>query len=106
MTWRGAVTLCIAAALGCDTTTGLPPRVQFRLDSATCGGPITFALSLDGVALGQVSLSANQLSSAYVTSAGQHTLRAVIVNGSFEQNSVVHLERGEVHVEALAPYCS
>jgi hypothetical protein len=104
--WRGAVNLCIAATLGCDGPTAPPPRIQFQLDSPTCGGPITFAFSIDGVALGQASLSANQLSPAYTISTGQHTLRAVIVNGNFEQNTVVHLERGEVHVEPLAPYCS
>lgn len=98
--------MCIAAIVGCDGPTAPPPRIQFQLDSPTCGGPITFGFSIDDVALGQASLRASQLSSVYTTSPGGHTLRAVIVSGSFEQVTVVQLERGDVHVETLAPYCS
>jgi hypothetical protein len=102
---RFATLFASVVACGVDVTAPLP-RVQFQLDSPTCGGPITFVFSIDGASVGQEALSADQLSTVYTLPVGEHTLRTIIVNGTFDQSTVVHLVRGEVYVEVLAPYCS
>ena len=106
-TGRTVVVLLLAIGASCqDSTASEPPRVFYRMESETCGGPISFAFAIDGVAVGQLALRDRETSPAFRTAAGVRAVHAQIVNGSFASDTLVTLEAGASYTHILSPYCS
>jgi len=97
----------VAGLSACESYTSLgAPAVRFRMESATCGGPITFEFSIDQHVIATEALRDRQTSAAFPTTPGEHSTRAAVVNGSFVHDSTIDLRPGENATVILSPYCS
>ena len=95
------------ATMSCDGSTDLSnPVVRFRMESATCGGPITFQFSIDEQVVGTEALRDRETSTGFTTTAGEHAVRAAIVSGALVNHSTVTLRPGASETIILSPYCS
>jgi hypothetical protein len=104
---RMSPVLLFLAALACHGATALPaPVVRFRMESQTCGGPITFQFSIDQAVVGAQSLRNGETSAAYPTTPGPHATRAAFVRGTFVDDTAATLKAGQIFIQILSPYCS
>lgn len=97
----------LLSTLGCIGSTGpSDAAVRFRMESETCGGPITFQASIDDDVIGPIALRDGQESEAFRIAPGTHRFRAAIVPGSFQHDTTITLGAGERGTVLLSPYCS
>ena len=94
-------------AVACHTATApATADVRFKMDSPTCGGPVSFQFSIDQSVVGTASLRDGETSAAYPTTPGPHAVRAAFVGGSFTHDTIATLRAGGTFVHVLSPYCS
>jgi hypothetical protein len=105
-TLRIALAALLTAGVACQESVAPDPIVQFRMESQTCGGPISFQFSIDQVPVGTESLRDRQTSAAYPTAAGQHAFRVAWVGGSFVHDELATVRAGETFTVIVNPYCS
>ncbi len=99
----------VAAAAGAaclPPTEVLLPGVRWHMDSATCGGPITYRFFVDGAQVKVETLMDGEYSSRFGMKAATYDVSARIYVGTFRHDTTVTLEGDETVTIRLDPYCS
>jgi hypothetical protein len=107
------ISVSMVALVACRGAEPVAPRatVYFVLDAPLCSSIIPVQFSVDSLLVGsdtfRVDVSQEHTTSrGFMTSVGQHTLGARVVNGYVWPDKIVTLAAGEVYAYPLPFYCS
>jgi hypothetical protein len=104
-----ALAFLVAGVVGtaCDSPTSPPPAVRFEVDAPFCAGTqFQIRFYIDGVVVGQDTLTDGQSSADFATVPGLHELRAQFLNAPTSREATVALSQGERYAMLLDFYCS
>jgi hypothetical protein len=79
--------------------------VRFKLDAPYCG-PLTFKFAIDHHDVGTETLGHGQLSKAYPTTPGSHSISTLFPNGGTYRDTSVTLAESQTFTDTISFYCS